>query len=78
MIEQWLQTKTTVAEVEARYGWGNNQHDRWEQLKSCITNDDELWEYCSPPETWHALAGREGIALFRNGDVVFSIVTVMS
>ena len=78
MIEQWLQTRTTVAEVEARYGWGSSQHDRWEQLKDGMMDGDELWEYCSPSETWRSLAGRQGIALVRNGDVVFAIVTMMS
>lgn len=78
MIEQWLKTKTTVAEVETKYGWGNNQYDRWEQLKTQLSDRDELWEYSSPPETWRTLSGREGIALVRNGEVIFAIVTRMS
>ena len=64
--------------MEAVYGWGITQHVRWEQLKARMMDDDELWEYCSPPETWNALAGRQGVALVRSGDVVFAIVTIMS
>jgi hypothetical protein len=73
MIEQWLKTRITVAEVEAKYGWSSNQLDRWEQLKTQLPDNDELWECASPPETWRALAGREGVALVSDGKAIFAV-----
>jgi len=39
---------------------------------------DELWEFCSSWESWQKLAGRAGIALVRNGEVVASVDTMMN
>ncbi len=35
----------------------------------------ELWEFCSPPETWKELMGWAGFAVVRDGEIVASIVT---
>jgi hypothetical protein len=39
---------------------------------------DQLWTFTSPPETWQALAGRSGIALLRDGQIVGHHVTLMN
>ncbi len=31
---------------------------------------DELWVYCSNPDTWKRLCGRAGFAIVRSGEVV--------
>jgi len=39
---------------------------------------DELWEFRSPVESWEHLAGRAGIALVRQGEIINFIVTMMN
>jgi hypothetical protein len=86
MQAEWLQKRITVAEAEARhmvlsdklgphpvpFGY---QNARWRELIGETQDGDELWEFASSPESWQQLAGRAGIALVRNGEIVASIVT---
>jgi len=39
---------------------------------------DELWWYCSPPETWEHLCGRAGWALLRGGKVIGVHMSVLN
>ncbi len=39
---------------------------------------DELWFFSTPPETWETKAGRGGIALTRDGEVIYAIITMMN
>ncbi len=39
---------------------------------------DELWRFASPEPTWAHLCGRAGIALVRDGRVIYAIVTMMN
>jgi len=39
---------------------------------------DELWFFTSCREAWEFLAGREGIALVRNGEIIHEIVTTIN
>jgi hypothetical protein len=41
-------------------------------------DDDELWRFSSPGETWRMLMGRGGIALVRDGWSIAHIQTVMN
>src|SRR5438105_4131275 len=47
-----------------------------EYLLSKMQDGDELWEFCSPPDSWAHMAGRAGIALVRGGNVLDSIVSM--
>lgn len=38
-----------------------------------IEDDDQLWEYCTPPEAWRHRAGRGGFAIVRDGKVVTTL-----
>ena len=38
---------------------------------------DELWTFCTPPETWEHVAGFGGIAVVRHGKIVVEIVTLL-
>jgi len=51
---------------------------KWEALKASMQPGDELWTFASSPESWRDLAGREGIALVRNGQIVERLVTMMN
>jgi hypothetical protein len=50
----------------------------WEGLKARMQPGDELWTFASSPESWRNLAGRAGIALVRNGQIVERLVTMMN
>ncbi len=89
MHRDWLQKRVTVAEAEAAnmvesdqlgpdpvpFGFQNNE---WRALLAQMQEGDELWEFCSSWESWQNLAGRAGIALVRNGEVVASVDTMMN
>jgi len=82
----WLIKKLTVEEAETlnmvsdkRLGpepipFGFLNH-AWRNLKSLITEGDELWEFSSPKKTWEYLAGAEGVALMRKGKEIAHIIT---
>jgi hypothetical protein len=80
--KQWLDRQITVEQAETEQmvdgvplGPG---HDAWKQLKASLQPGDALWTYCSPWESFKALAGRCGIAVVRNGRVVNALVTMMN
>jgi len=50
----------------------------WEALKARMQPGDELWTFASSPESWRDLAGRAGIALVRDGQIVERLVTMMN
>jgi hypothetical protein len=92
-IEDWLSERVSVEDAEKNFTptaqqIASNpklpnrafsfQNQKWERLKSHMIEGDELWYYCSPPESWEALAGRSGIALVRNGAVIETIVLLMN
>jgi len=82
----WLQNKISIQDAEAKnmadidgcdipFGYVYNQ---WKTLLSKMRDGDELHEFCSSDESWDFLAGREGIALVRNGEIITDIVTKMN
>ncbi len=86
MYKDWLQKRVTVAEAEAAHTVPMEKlgpdpvpfgllNARWRALLSQLQEGDELWEFCSPPWTSQIMAGRRGISLVRNGQIVASIVT---
>ena len=89
MVKEWLTMKTSNEEAEQAnlvederlgpqpvpFGF---QNQRWLEFKGQIQEGDELWEFSSPPETWKNLRGRAGLSIVRNGEIVDSLVTLMS
>lgn len=89
MDKEWLISKITVEEAEVKhmviheefgfkpvpFGFSN---DSWNNMLSVMKLGDELWEYSSPNHFWENLAGREGIALVRNGEIVLDLLTRMN
>jgi hypothetical protein len=67
----------TVSEAEAAYpGYPRKrgaekpfgfENARWEALKAAMREGDDLYAFCTSPESWRALAGAAGIALVRDG-----------
>jgi hypothetical protein len=54
------------------------QASEWKAFKLRAQPGDEVWRFSSPPESWRALAGRAGVALVRNGEIVEKFVTLMN
>jgi hypothetical protein len=54
------------------------QNDKWERLKASLQTGDEIWAFCSPPESWERCAGGSGVAVVRKGRVVDCLVTMMN
>ncbi|HRH50222.1 MAG TPA: DUF4263 domain-containing protein [Panacibacter sp.] len=67
----WLTERISIAVVD-NYNLGE-----WKNFKD-IKAGDELWNYSSSPESWRALAGRAGIAVVRNGQMIQQILTMMN
>jgi hypothetical protein len=89
MSKSWLRRKTSVSVAEAEnmvehpslgpspvaFGFSNAE---WRELLNKMQETDELWEFSSGSDSWGNLAGRGGIALVRNGEIVDSIITIMN
>ena len=86
MYKEWLQLKLTVREAEDKHMVHHRnlsrkgvpfgfQNSEWMELLIEMIEGDELWEFCSPEETWRNLCGREGIALVRDEKIIRLIVT---
>jgi hypothetical protein len=78
-IGEWLTEKRSISEAETEnmedgrtFGY---QHRKWERLKQQMAAGDELWEFCSPPESWAHRKGRQGYAVLRKGQVVDYMLT---
>jgi hypothetical protein len=65
-------------EVRAEWARATGLKDPWEALKRKMRPGDELYKFTSPRETWANLAGRAGIALVRQGEVIATMITRMS
>jgi hypothetical protein len=77
---EWLIRRIDVDEVEKDIEkWDGRWRDySWRPFKAQMTDGDELWEFSSPAEYWENLAGREGVALVRDGRPIAHVVTLMN
>ena len=57
------------------FGFRNTE---WCELVVKMQDGDQLWTFSTSDESWENLAGRAGIALIRNGEIIDSIVTEMN
>lgn len=88
-MKGWLTNQTTVEEAEREHlvktdRLGPNPvpfgfiHGQWLKFKDQIRQGDQLWKFCSSGESWGHLAGREGLCIVRDGEIVASIITCMN
>lgn len=89
MMKEWLQEKTTVEYAEQEHlvnddRLGPNpvpfgfQQDTWLSFKKEIKQGDQIWKFRSSAESWRHFAGREGLCIVRDDEVVASIITRMN
>ena len=87
MMKEWLQEQTTLQQAEQDHllkdeRLGPNpipfgfQHEQWLRFKAQIKPGDEIWKFSSSADSWQHLAGRAGLCIVRNGEIVDSIVTM--
>ncbi len=51
---------------------------RWKEFKSNIQDGDKIYYFQSPSWTWENLCGRAGYSIYRNGEEIDSITTIMN
>ena len=80
--KHWLQERISVEQAEAEQMSPGvpcgGRNEKWQELKAAMRTGDELWTFCSPPDSWSAHAGRSGIAVVRDRRIVGAMVTMMN
>ena len=51
---------------------------RWKEFKSNIKDGDKVYYFKSPSWTWESLCGGAGYSIYRNGEEVNSITTIIN
>ena len=84
--QSWLQNEISKEEAEAgnmveiegqKVPFGHMDH-AWDKLLEKMQDGDKLYEFRSSDDSWEHLAGCQGIALVRDGEIVADIVTLMN
>lgn len=90
LVKTWLRGPLlSVEQVESKYNLSDERlgpdpvvfgfmNNAWLKLKSQMLEGDNLQAFRSPPESWANLAGREGIAIVRNGEVIDMLITILN
>ncbi len=85
-VLSWLQNEISIQNAEAKhmaeidgklipFGCINKQ---WQCIVGGMQDGDRFYEFRSSDESWECLAGREGIALVRDGNIIADIITEMN
>jgi hypothetical protein len=79
MIKEWLIRKADDQAV-AWYSRDPAEHSLADaaRVAEALRLGGELWEFCSPPETWAQLMGWGGYAVVRDGEIVACVVNRQS
>jgi hypothetical protein len=85
-MKSWLRSKTTIAELEDAVSQTKRfkgqpmlaQSERWFAFKAGMQENDEIWKFSSPDDTWENLCGSAGIALVHEGEIVDIYETLMN
>ncbi len=86
MPKAWLTKRTGKLRLRVRHvlgslifgGWSSDAKKEWATFMSRLEAGDQLWRFRSPRETWDSRAGRAGVAIVRNSEVVAAYVTAMN
>jgi hypothetical protein len=88
-VRDWLTNrlgKEEIEEARIRYfamPWVAQKHWRDSLSKfltrfESLSQDDEVWSFCSPPKTWEEDRGRKGVCIIRQGEVFAVLVTSLN
>jgi hypothetical protein len=89
MPSSWMLVRVSVQEAEEAescypddpwidglpFGFCNRH---WCRVKEILRDDDQLWKFCSPADTWENFQGRAGYAVVRGEMVVAQVVTMLN
>ena len=73
--------ESIIASLKKRVRPDDLEDEDWLRFKKQLKDEDEIWYYKSPQETWtewFPLCGREGYALIRDDKVVDEILLAIS
>ena len=82
----WLGDEISIEEATAVYmvwlhgdkvAFGNN-NSQWRIMLQLMRKGDKFYQFRSPDETWDNFAGKEGVALVRNGEIVADLVILLN
>lgn len=87
--KEWLLEKISVKQAEEMYMVKNEElgpepvpfgfmNGFWRYFKSIIQEGDELWTFSNSRKEWMQLAGRKGVCIVRDGEIIHSMLTKMS
>ncbi len=54
------------------------QHEKWQVFKNSYLPGDCIFHITSDEQSWKSLSGREGYILYRNGEVISTILIKIS
>lgn len=80
--DAWLLRRVTFEEI-AGPGYVRDlikprESAEWEAFKSQVKEEDEIWLFTSPEESFLNVGGEIGYVLIRNGEQVASVVVLRS
>lgn len=82
MDEKWLTKKLGVKQIgnffNNRSIEGVIMDRKIASLIATMQEGDELWSFCSDSESWENRAGRSGSAVVRNGEIIHTVVIMVS
>jgi hypothetical protein len=73
----WLQKRIALAEFEETFFRPAFLTQAF-AIQENFRQDDEIWTFCSSPETWKRWMGRSGFAFVRDGVPYDHLVTTMN
>lgn len=82
----WLGDEISIEEATAvnmvwvdghNVAFGNN-NSQWRIILRLMRKEDRLYQFRSPDDTWDNFAGKEGVALVRNGEIVADLVILLN
>ena len=79
MRKEWLLLPISLREYEdENLEMLVRMAEKWDEFIASMQKGDEVWLYRSPPETWRAMAGNEGVAIVRAGELIKTLILRMN
>jgi hypothetical protein len=81
--EAWLKQtigQSILASLQREITYDDLLDEEWKQFAEFYQPGDEIWTFCTPPETWTMCphCGMQGYALVRGDQLIDEILTSIS